>query len=354
MTTEPSKKKPKTLLMVALPVIVIGAGLWVWLSSGRYESTDNAAFQQARITVASDVAGRVTDVYVSDSTTVKAGDPLFQVDPEPYKLSLAKAETALAQARLQIDQLRANYRVALAQAKSAQDSADYYTSELKRQQAITTKGAGTAAGLDAARHSANAAQEALNAANQSVDAALAALGGDADIKTDDHPTVRAALVARDTAAYNLSLTTVKAAADGIVYKADSFKPGQFVSAGVTLFTLVESGDVWVTANFKETQIGKMEPGDTARIVFDTFPGRDFKAVVESIGAGTGAEFSVLPAQNATGNWVKVTQRVPVKLRFTEGEDLSGLRTGLSADVRIDTRAKTKLDKLIGRAEGKTE
>ncbi len=350
--TELPKKKPKKLLMAALPLVVVAAGLWIWLDSGRYEETDNAAFQQARISVASDLSGRVTAVQVGDSQRVKAGDPLFRVDPEPYRLALAQAEAALSQARLGIDQLRAAYRLALAQEKVAQDSYDYYQTELTRQRAITGRGAGTESALDAARHNANAARETLAAAKQTAVSALAGLAGNADIETDAHPTVQAAIVARDKAAYNLSLTEVKAPADGIVYKADSFKPGQFVTAGATLFSLVESGDAWVTANFKETQIGRMQPGQSATVEFDTFPGRDFKAVVESIGAGTGAEFSVLPAQNATGNWVKVTQRVPVRLRMAQDSDLNGLRSGLSASVTVDTRAKTRLDALISRAEAK--
>ncbi|RWR06689.1 HlyD family secretion protein [Paenirhodobacter populi] len=357
MTDEPEKtekkKSPRKLLMAALPLVIVAGGLWFWLSSGRYEKTDNANFQQARIVVASELSGRVSDAYVTDSQTVTAGTPLFRVDPQPYDLALAQAEAALAQARLGVEQLRASYRQSLAQQKAEQDSLSYYESELKRQQALSGRGAGTEALLDSARHNANAARESLAAAQQAAEAALAALGGNAEIVTDDHPSVRAAIVARDKAAYDLTLATVKAPADGIIYKADSFKQGQFVSAGATLFTLVETGDSWVTANFKETQIDRMRPGQTATIRFDGLPGRKFEAVIESIGAGTGAEFSVLPAQNATGNWVKVTQRVPVKLRFTEGSDLTGLRTGLSAEVTIDTRAATRLDQLISRAEGGT-
>ena len=328
--------------MAALPVALILGGGWIWLDSGRYESTENAAVQQARISVASDISGRVTDVYVGDSQIVAAGTPLFRVDPQPYKLALAQAEAALAEARLSVDQMRANYRLALAQEKVAEDSVAYLDSELKRQETITSRGAGTESALDAARHDASTARENLAAAKQAVEAALAALGGDAKIDPADHPRVRAAQVARDQAAYDLALTTVKAPADGVVYKADSFKPGQFVTAGATLFSLVETGDTWIEANFKETQIGGMRPGQTADIEFDTFPGRDYTATVESVGAGTGAEFSILPAQNATGNWVKVTQRVPVRLRLPEGSDLSGLRSGLSASVTVDTKAETRL------------
>ncbi|WP_413850864.1 HlyD family secretion protein [Albidovulum sp.] len=346
MPAEAPKKRPKKLLMAALPVALILAGGWVWLESGRYESTENAAVQQARISVASDISGRVTEVYVDDSQTVAAGTPLFRVDPQPYELALAQAEAALAEARLSVDQMRASYRVALAQQKVAEDGAAYLDAELKRQETITGRGAGTESALDAARHDASTARENLAAAKQAVEAALAALGGDAAIDAADHPKVRAAQVAHDQAEYNLALTTVKAPADGVVYKADSFKPGQFVAAGSPLFTLVETGDTWIEANFKETQIGQMAPGQRATVEFDTFPGRDYTATIEAVGAGTGAEFSILPAQNATGNWVKVTQRVPVRLRLEPGADLAGLRAGLSAAVTVDTHAQTRLDTLI--------
>ncbi|WP_444870385.1 HlyD family secretion protein [Rhodobacter capsulatus] len=198
-----------------------------------------------------------------------------------------QADAALAQARLQVAQLRAAYNLAQAQEQVAQDTADYLASELKRQEAITGRGAGTESALDAARHDASSALESLAAAKQGVAAALAALGGDPKVETDTHPTVMAALTARDKAAYNLGLTEVKAPADGVIYKADSFKPGQFVAAGAALFSLVETGDTWIEANFKETQIGKMAPGQKAEVEFDTFPGKEFEAVVEAVGAGTG-------------------------------------------------------------------
>lgn len=354
MSAEPARKKPKKLLMAALPLALVAGGAYVWLETGRYESTENAAVQQARITVASSLSGRVTEVFITDNAKVKAGDPLFRIDPQPYQLALAQADAALAQARLGVEQLRAAYRVAQAQEKVAQDTADYLQAELERQQAITKRGAGTQSDLDAARHDASSAQESLAAAKQGVEAALAALGGNADIETDQHPTVQAAQVARDRAAYNLGISTVVAPADGVIYKADSFKPGQFVTAGASLFSLVETGDTWIEANFKETQIGKMAPGQSAEIDFDTFPGKTFEGVVAAVGAGTGAEFSILPAQNATGNWVKVTQRVPVMVRLAPGTVMPDLRAGLSASVTVDTRAETNLDALVSQVEGGTE
>lgn len=342
-------KRPRRLLMASLPLLLVAGGLAFWLSGGRYESTENAALHQARISVASDISGRVISVAIADSQTVVAGDVLFQVDPEPYNLALSQAEAALAQARMGVDQLRAAYEVTLAQQKIAANEASYQASELTRQISLTGRGAATSAALDKARHDAAKANEALAAARLSVAAALSALGGEPDIETDSHPTVQAALVSRDKALYSLTLTTVHAPADGVIYQAASFKPGQFVAAGSALFSLVETGDSWVDANFKETQITAMTPGQHAEIEFDLMPGRTFGATVESIGAGTGAEFSLLPAQNATGNWVKVTQRVPVRLRLDGVDAAQGLRSGLSASVKVDTGQASHLDGLLAHA-----
>ncbi|WP_415184261.1 HlyD family efflux transporter periplasmic adaptor subunit [Phaeovulum sp.] len=350
MTTEtPAPKRPRRLLMASLPLLLVVGGLALWLASGRYEETENAALHQARISVASDISGRVVSVAIAESQTVKAGDVLFQVDPEPYNLALAQADAALAQARLGVDQLRAAYNVALAQEKIAADEADFQASELMRQESLTGRGAATSAALDKARHASAKADEALSAARLSVVAARTAMGGVPEGETDSHPSVLAALVARDKAAYNLSLTTVLAPADGVIYQAASFKPGQFVGAGAALFSLVETGDTWIDANFKETQIAAIAPGQRAEVEFDLLPGRSFSATVEAIGAGTGAEFSLLPAQNATGNWVKVTQRVPVRLRLDEADAARDLRSGLSVTVKVDTGQASHLDGLLAYA-----
>ena len=161
------------------------------------------------------------------------------------------------------------------------------------------------------------------AALQGIASARAAIGGDPDIATDKHPSVLAALAARDNAAWNLAQTTVRAPADGVISQSTAFKAGQYVTAGTPLFSLVENGDTWVEANFKETQLTRMKVGQEAEIVLDTYPGHPFKAVVDSIGAGTGSEFSLLPAQNATGNWVKVTQRIPVRLKVEDADAATG-------------------------------
>ena len=342
----PAPRRRRRGLMLVVPVALLLAGGGWWLSGGRFESTQNAYLHEARIAVASSLAGRITSVSIADNQVVKAGDPLFQVDPEPYRLALARAETAVSNARLTVEQMKLSFGRAQSEAQLAADNATYLNSELTRQQALASRGVATDTSLDDARHAAQQASEQRVLAEQNVGIALAALGGDAAAPADAHPTVRAALVARDQAAYDLSLTTVTAPADGVIYQAASFKPGQMVAVGTALFALVETGDRWVEANLKETQLGDVRVGQPATVSFDVAQGCTFPAKVVAIGAGTGAEFSLLPAQNATGNWVKVTQRVPVRLEFDDAADCAGLSSGVSASVDIDTGRSRKLSDLV--------
>ncbi|RUU58721.1 HlyD family secretion protein, partial [Mesorhizobium sp. M2C.T.Ca.TU.009.01.2.1] len=328
---QPAPKKKRRLgrflLMVALPLALLAGGAYVWVTGGRYQETENANLQQARISVASDTAGRIVQVGIADNQLVKQGDLLFVIDPEPYRIALAQADAAVAAARLNVEQLRAAYSQAMAQEKSASSEVDYAQSQYNRAADLAQKGINAKSSLDQARNDLDKAKQQLAVAEQGIVSAKAALGGNPDIETDKHPTVMAALAARDKAAYDLAQTTVRAPADGIIYQAASFKVGQYVSVGTPLFALVETGDTWIDANFKETQLTNMKPGQKAEIVVDTYPGRTFEATVKAIGAGTGAEFSLLPAQNATGNWVKVTQRIPVRLELTDPDAKMALRTG---------------------------
>ncbi|AZO58269.1 MAG: HlyD family efflux transporter periplasmic adaptor subunit [Mesorhizobium sp.] len=346
------RKKRRTgrfLLMVALPLALLAGGAYVWVTGGRYQETENANLQQARISIASDTAGRIVQVGIADNQTVKAGDLLFVIDPEPYKIALAQADAAVAAARLNVEQLRAAYSQAMAQQKSAKSEVDYAQSQYDRAADLAEKGINAKSSLDEARNDLDKAKQQLAVAEQGIISAKAALGGNPDIETDKHPSVMSALAARDKAAYNLSQTTVKAPSDGIVYQASSFKIGQYVSVGTPLFALVETDDTWIDANFKETQLTNMKPGQKAEIVVDTYPGRTFEATVKAIGAGTGAEFSLLPAQNATGNWVKVTQRIPVRLELTDPDAKMALRTGMSATVTVDTGVARGLPSIFGHA-----
>ena len=342
----PKRRVGRTMLMVAVPLaMALGGGVY-WATSGRYEATENAALHQARISVASDLSGRVVKVAVQDNQQVKAGDLLFQVDPEPWQLALNDAQVAVDGARLAVAQLKVVYDQAQAQAKVAAENAAYAQDELKRKQALTTKGVATTSELEDAQHAANLAREQAEVADKAVANALAALG-DPAAPTDSHPKVRTALVALDKAKYSLGLTEVHAPADGIVYQAASFREGQMVTAGAALFTLVANRDAWVEANFKETQLTGIAVGQPVEIVFDVRPGETFAGTVEAIGAGTGAEFSLLPAQNATGNWVKVTQRVPVRVKLDDPAAAANLSSGMSAKVEVDTGRGMSVADLIG-------
>ncbi|MBS0563284.1 MAG: HlyD family secretion protein [Proteobacteria bacterium] len=339
----------RRVLMIAGPIVLLlVAGLW-WILGGRYESTDNAYVHLARVQIAADVGGQVVKVMAGDNQAVKAGDTLFEVDPVPYRLALAKADAAVAAARLGVAQMKAAYRQALAQQEIAETDAVYYASESRRQEGLEAKGAVTGTQASDARHAEQAANDRLDLARSNVALALAALGGNADVAVDSHPSAQAALVARNQAAYELSKTRVVAPKDGIVYQAEGFRAGQIVAVGQPLFSFVETGDVWVDANFKETQLTHIRVGQPAEVTLDADPSTPLKAVVDAIGAGTGAEFSLLPAQNATGNWVKVTQRVPVRLRLVQPFDRAGgqtLASGLSAEVSVDTGYRRSLSDLL--------
>ncbi|NOZ43538.1 MAG: HlyD family secretion protein [Alphaproteobacteria bacterium] len=362
-------------IMLAIPVGLILGGGYVWLTSGRYESTENAYLQQPKLQISSEASGRLVDVNIINNQKVKAGDILFKVEARPYRIKLAQTDAALALARIKVVQLRAAYSQAKARQRAAVTELSYLKTRLYRQRDLARRGISSTAALDKAKRDLHKARQAKIAAGQAVISVLAALGGNPAIATDRHPGVLVARAARAQAAYNLGQTRVSAPANGVISQVASFKVGRYVVAGTPLFVLVETGNSWVEANFKETQIEHMVPGQTATVTFDTFPGHPVAATVESIGAGTGAEFSLLPAQNATGNWVKVTQRIPVRLRLNivdgnillaagqrTGQRRTGqlrtgqlrtgqlrtgqLRTGMSATVSVDTGFHRTLSGLL--------
>lgn len=336
---EPAKKKRsgRTLaLMLAVPVVLAAGGGYFWLTGGRYVETDNAYVQQNKVSVSPDVAGRIASVAVRDNQLVKAGDALFTIDPEPYSIALAQADAALASARVNVDQLRVAHSIALAKLQAAKDALEIRQKEWDRTSNLREQGITAESSLDDSRLALQQAQSNVALEEQDVANSVAALGGNPDIATDDHPAVRAALAARESAQRNLSKTTVLAPADGIVAQVGSLNVGQFVNTGSTIATLVETGAVWVEANFKETQLTTLHSGLPVEISVDAFPGKKLSGHIDSIGAATGAEFALIPAQNATGNWVKVTQRVPVKI-MVDSTDGEALVAGMSAVVNVDTK-----------------
>jgi membrane fusion protein (multidrug efflux system) len=332
-------------LIVSVPLLLAVVGGYFYLTGGRYVSTDNAYVQQNRITVYPEVSGTITRIGPAQNAYVKAGDLLFEINPEPFRIALEQADAAVAAARLQVAQLRSSYQSALAAQKTAEDNLNFRKSAFDRQQDLVKRGVSSQATFDQAQNDLHTAEQQLAQARNSVESARSALGGDPNIETDKHPAVMQAMAARDKAALDLQRTTVKAPSSGVVAQTDRLQIGQYITTSTAVLSLVETDNSWVEANFKETDLTHMSVGQHADIVLDAYPGKSFDATVESIGAGTGSQFSIIPAQNATGNWVKVVQRLPVRLKIAGAPELP-FRTGLSANVEVDT-GHNRLGAMLG-------
>ena len=340
--------RPALLLLGPLVLIVVAG--YFYLTGGRYVSTDDAYVRYNKVLISSDVAGRVTRVAVAENQVVQENQLLFTLDDEPYRIALMRAEGALAAARDEVAAMRAAYQQKAANLKASQASADYLQREFERQKRLKAQSVSSEAKADEAGRSAEVARQQVAAMQQDLAQALANLGGSLDQPVDQHPRVMQAKAARDQAALDLRHTRITAPSGGIVANLDP-RPGQYVTVGQAMCSLVEDGSLYLEANLKETELTHVKPGDTATVTVDSYPGRTWHAAVTSIGAGTGSEFSVLPPQNATGNWVKIVQRLPVRLHIEPGEDVAQLRAGMSVAVEIDTRHQTTLGAALGMESG---
>jgi membrane fusion protein (multidrug efflux system) len=352
-STAPESPAPKKrrragrlVLMATVPLLLVGAGSYFYLNGGRFEETDNAYVQQAKVAISADVGGRIVSVNVKENQAVRAGDVLFSLDPEPYRLALNQANAALGSARVNVEQLKVSYGTAETALAAAQSTLAIQHANFDRQDALVKQGIASASSLDQPKLSLQQAENTVATAQQQVASAAAALGGNAQVPTDDHPAVQAAQAQVELAQRNLGKTEVVAAADGVISQVGSLNVGQFIAAGTTIASLVETSGSWVEANFKETQLAAIQIGMPAEVKVDALPGGAIEGKVISIGAATGSEFSLIPAQNATGNWVKVVQRIPVRIEFEPAGGVQ-LRSGMSAVVSVDT-GKTTLDKLEGK------
>lgn len=334
------------MLMVAGPLAVAVIALVLWLRGGRFVSTDNAYLQADKVTVASRLAGIVADIPVRDNQRVKVGDVLFRLDDEPFRLALASAQAQLAQVEVDLTALQATFRQRAADIQQAATDVDYYQREFERQQSLAGRGVAAQSSLDVARHNLMAARARVASLNQEAQSVLAQLGGDGGRPIQQHPRWMTAKAAVDRAEYDLRQTVVRASMDGIVANVEQLQPGEVVAAGTAAFSLL-GAKPWVAANPKETDLTYLAPGDAATIEVDSYPGRTWRAHVVSISPATGAEFSVLPPQNASGNWVKVVQRVPVRLELEIPENSPPLVAGMSVEVSIDTGHHRRLADLFG-------
>jgi len=340
------RRHRRVLLLAVIPAVAILAGGTGWLLSGGSVSTDDAYVKADKIVIVPRVSGKVVEVAVAENQSVAKGDLLFRIDPEPYRLALAHAEAELDGTRYDIDGLKATYRQKQAELHAAENTAAYWNHEFERQQSLVGQHVVSDNKVDEVRHQMDQARSQVVSLHQAMDTTLAALGGDADRPTEQHPKVRAALAQRDRAALELSYTEVTAPTDAFIAHED-LNPGAWLSAGSPAFAVVGRDRNWVEANFKETDLTEMRIGQPAEVTVDTYPGHVFHAHVTSIAPATGAEFSLLPPQNASGNWVKVVQRIPVRVAIDPDPRNPALRSGMSAVVDITTGQHHSVTALLG-------
>ncbi len=325
----------RRLLLIGGPAIIVVGALIFYLTTGRYVSTDDAYIQAARTDISTEVSGRIAEIDVRDNQFVHKGDVLFRLDTPNFTINLADARAQLAAALLKVPSLQAAYRQRMADESGARSTLDYDQREFARQTELQAQGISSRAQLDQAKNNFQSAEQQLAATQQQTASALSDLGGDPNAAAASLPLVRQAQAALDHALLQMSYTIVHAPMDGIVAKVDQVQVGDHVNAATPLFALMSRSDMWVEANFKETDLTYMRPGQHATFSVDAYPGRTFTGRVLSTSPGTGSSFSLLPPENSSGNWVKVVQRLPVRLSIDDNGEVP-LAAGMSVEADVDT------------------
>jgi membrane fusion protein (multidrug efflux system) len=335
-------RRLKWPLIIIVPVLMLIAAAYVFLTGGRYQTTDDAYVQAARVSISANIPGRVIEVFVRENQPVKAGQVLFRLDPRDYEAAVASARAELARAELQVRSTQASYAPRAAELRAAEAELAYRQKELARQRELTASDVGSRRELDERTNDVNVARQRVATARANLEQALATIGGPPSGPVASHPAVRAAQAALDRALLNQSYTVVRAPQDGLVTRVEQLQVGSYITAAQPLFTLV-APRMWIDANFKESQLTYMRVGQRGEAEVDAYPGQTFHVHVESLSPGTGSAFALLPPENATGNWVKVTQRLPVRIAFDEPAEIQArLHAGLSAKVSIDTGHRREL------------
>ena len=332
----PRQRRVRWALFALLPLALIAGAYW-YVTGGRVMSTDDAFVEADKVGISTDVSGIVKEIDVGNNQHVEAGQVLFRLDDLPFQLALERDEAQVGIVRNDLNALKANYRDMQAQIKQAQDDIDYYDREFHRQQDLASKFIASQQTFDTARRNLQNAQQKLASLNQQLAAIAANLNGDPDIPVERHPRYLDAVAQRDEAQRQLDHTVAKAPFAGVVTNVPSIAPGKYLQASTTAFFLVATDHVWVDSNPKETQLTHVRPGQLVTVIVDTYPGMEWHGTVESISPAAAQEFSLLPAQNTSGNWVKVVQRIPMRVRVdTSEKDRPPLRAGMSVEVDVDT------------------
>jgi len=336
----------RPVLLAAVPVVVVLAAFLFWLWGGRYVTTENAYVKADIAQISAEIPGRVIEVHVRDHAQVKAGDLLITIDPEPFRVALAKAEAELDATRGQVRTLVATWQEAQIELQEAESKVAYWNAQMARQKTLTTRGIVASSKFEEVESNAIAAADRVAVMRRKVERVAAQLGGNPARPVDEHPLVREKRAERERAQLDLARTLIRAPLGGTTVNV-RLQKGDQIKASTVLFALVAHTRPWVEANFKETELTYVKQGLTATVVLDIYPDVVWQAEVESISPATGAEFALLPPQNASGNWVKVVQRLPVRLRLLPQPEEPALRAGMTASVRVDTKRERSLGQLFG-------
>jgi len=326
----------RSILLLLVPVAVAVVGVHIYLAGGRYVRTDNAYVRADKVTLGTDVSGVVAEISVRNDQRVEAGQILFRLNDESYRLALAGAMAQLVTVRNDIEALRATYRQKQEAIRRAESDIAYFRRDYDRQRELMQGRTVTQARLDESRHNLDNAQQTLAVLREEAAAARAALEGAPNAAPETYGRYAVVQALADKAERDLRQTVIRAPANGIVTNVTALQVGQYLGAGQAAFSLVLSDEVWIEANPKESDLAHVRVGNPATVVIDTYPDLVWSATVNTISPATGAEFALLPAQNSSGNWVKVVQRIPVRLRIDMPAGAPPLRAGMSASVEIDT------------------
>ncbi len=340
----PARRWRRRILLLAGPVVLIAAGLFVYLRGGRVVTSDNAYVHADKLSVTTEVAGAVREIAVRDFQHVTPGQLLFKLDDEPYRIAVDQARANLNSVRLELATLHGSYRQKLAAIDEAREQAAFAARELKRQEELSATNVAPASELDRARHAVDAANSRIAVLQQDAATTLTALGG-ADKPDEQNPRVVAAQSQLEKAERDLRHTVITAPIAGIVANISNIPVGKYLQPAQAAFTLVATDHVWIEANLKETELTFLKSGDSVQIRIDTYPHATWSGRVAEVGPATGAEFALIPAQNASGNWVKTVQRIPVRVRIDTNDPEHPLRAGMSAEVDIDTGHERSLHDL---------
>ena len=342
-----ARKRLRLILLVIVPALVAAVGLGFYLAGGRYISTDNSYIGAQKVLVTPDVSGRINRVAVKEGQRVEAGDVLFEIDPVPFRLAVEQAQGKLDAVRVDFAKLKDNLQSLDKLVDLANQNADIKQRDVQRKSTLVSTNAGSAADLDSAKAALVAAQLQAQYAAQQRNDVLHQLKGDRDLPIEQFPPYLQAKAALDQAQRDLAHAVLKAPIAGTATQVDNIQLGRFVTAGSPVLSVIDDAHPWVDANPKETDVTHLRLGEKVTVTVDAFPDRIFHGHVAAVSPGTGSQFAILPPQNASGNWVKVVQRLPVRIAFDEGENVSLLRAGMSATVDIDTGRHHTLASLLG-------